>query len=127
MQVGISRGQIDVGQGQTACRLLDVNALADAGLGALLQLLKRRLVLNVIFLGKKHQLPRTNDIEIGATRLKRDVFRGIEQFKVTDQFGLAQALDLAGRGKTVEDHLVQRQCTAMAGKTIVAAITLQFQ
>ena len=114
MQVGVRRGQVDVGQRQAAGRLVDIDPLADARRRAALQLLMRDMVLEIIVLGQADLLAVAGDVEIGARGFERGVLGRIEQFEIAHQLGLAQALDLAGRGETVEEHLPQRQRALVA-------------
>ena len=114
VQVGIGRGQVNVGKRQTARRLLDVDPLADARIGALLELLIRGLVLDVVFLGEIDLIAVTHHIEVGATGLEGDVLGGVEQFEIAHQLGFAEALDLAGGRKAVEQHLAQAELRLVA-------------
>ena len=109
VQIGVGGGQIDVSQRQAARRLIDVDPLANAGIGTAAQLLVGRLVLQIVFFGQLRLGAETHDIEPGPPGFEGGVFRGVEQFKIAHQLGAPQALDFAGGGKAVENHLPQAQ------------------
>ena len=114
VQVGDLGDEVGFGQRQAPGGLLQVHPSADACAGALLDQLGDELVLDVVGLGRLHELELFGHIGVGAHGLQGDVLRGFEQFVVAHQLGVAQAADFVAGVEAVKEHLGEGDALAVA-------------
>lgn len=119
VKVGHFRHEIDFRERQATGGLFLIDAAANATLGTALDLVVRRLVLNIVVLSEIDQATIAQDIQVGSTSFKRNVFRRIKKLVVTDQLGLVEAPYFIARSKAIEQHLIQTE-QITAARVVVA-------
>ncbi|MBK6357557.1 MAG: hypothetical protein IPF44_13100 [Betaproteobacteria bacterium] len=124
MEVGAFGDEVDFGEGEAAAGLLEVDASADAALGAPLDLVVGGFVLDVVVFGEVDEVAVAQDVEVGAAGFEGGVFRCVEKFVVADDAGFVEAADFVSRGEAVEDHLVETEQDAGAGVVAVGGTGL---
>jgi hypothetical protein len=109
VEVGGFGDQVDFGEGEAAAGLFEVDATADAALGAAFNLVVGGFVLDVVVFGEVDEEAVAQDVEVGTTGFEGDGFGGVEEFVVADELGFVEAADFVAGGEAVEDHLVEAE------------------
>ena len=118
VQVGALHAQVRFGQRDARGGLLEVDAAADAGLDARLDLPEQIAVLHVVVLGELHQLAVAQHVVPGARDLERGLLARIDELEIARQLLVAEAADLALRGQAVPQQLRRAHRGAVIGEAV---------
>jgi hypothetical protein len=106
--------RFDSASASARVRLLQVDAAADTGLEARLDLQRRVLVLHVVVFGQLHQPAKALHVVVGARRLERGLLGRVQQLEVARQLVVADTIDVALRAQAVPQQLREAQRRAAA-------------
>ncbi len=107
MEVGGLGDAVRFGQGQASRGLFQVDATTDTGLDPFFDLKVDLVVLLVIFFGQIKQAPVAQNVQIGAYRLERYVFRRVHQVVPGGALKMAELFNPVTGRAAVEEQLGQ--------------------
>jgi hypothetical protein len=108
VEVSAFGDQVDFGERQAAAGLFEVNAAANAALGAFFDLVVGGFVLDVVVFGEVDEVAVAQDVEGRRDWLRGRRFRRRRGVRSSGRAWLCRGAGLRfSGGKAVEDHLVE--------------------